>query len=374
MTRLFGSPGTVQRARYRSLLALWCLLLAACGAPPTPTRTPNPDPPTPTRRAAASPRAGSAVTSSPELRLVLGVNRNENAVTAVAFHPSGKQVISASYDKSTGKYDKTLLQAVKVWRVSDGFWAKSDGHPSVMAVAYSPDGKTLATAGFDKVINLWDPDGSRDEPKRSWENSSPLGMITSLAFSPDSRLLAASAFDRAIVIWDVASGKEVRRWSAGEKVVHNVAFSPDGTTLASAGGDGTARLWNAATGAEIRRFAVGGLVSSVAFSPDGTVLAVGGSSEGGPATLWNPATGEQLRRLEGGVGRVTFGRNGQLIAGAGAGYTVKIWSTASGKLLRTLSGHTAAINALAFSSDGALLASGSGDKTTRLWDIAGIAP
>jgi WD40 repeat protein len=210
----------------------------------------------------------------------------------------------------------------------------------------------------------------------------PHRSVYSVAFSPDGRLLASGSDDKTIKLWDVASGREVRTLSGHTSWVNSVAFSPDGRLLASGSSDQTIKLWDVASGREVRTL-TGHIspVESVAFSPDGRLLASGScgryeSGRGcvqGEIKLWDVASGSLVRTLSGhtgGVRSVAFSPDGRLLASGSKDTTIKLWEVASGREVRTLSGHTDWVLSVAFSPDGRLLASGSDDKTIKLWEVA----
>ncbi|MFI9289030.1 WD40 repeat domain-containing protein [Streptomyces werraensis] len=201
----------------------------------------------------------------------------------------------------------------------------------------------------------------------------------SLAFSPDGRFLATANDTAEVRLWDATTGE-----CAGDPLtghgdgVRSLAFSPDGRLLATTGRDRVVRLWDMRASAAVGKpFAGNGTLWTLAFSPDGSVLATGGRDR--TVQLWDPTTqepvGPPLPGHTGGVEAVQFSPDGRLLASGGAGGTVRLWRVDGGEPEgKPLIGHTSEIRALAFSPDNRLLASGDWDGMIRLWDFHTGAP
>jgi len=242
-----------------------------------------------------------------------------------------------------------------------------EGHSSgVTSVAFSPDGKSLASASLDKTIKLWNPAAQKEI--RSLVGH--LDWVHCVSFSPDGRLLASGSDDKTARLWDAATGKELATLSGHRDEVLSVAFSPDGSILASAGDDNTVRLWDVATRNEIKTLSGHGkTVRSVAFSPSGRTLASSGDDNS--IKIWNVETGKEIRSLSGHGGRVNavvFRPDGKVLASASDDTTIRMWDVDSGDGIGTHSGHESDVRSLAFSPDGRMLASASSDHAVKLWD------
>ncbi|WP_438471304.1 nSTAND1 domain-containing NTPase [Streptomyces asiaticus] len=242
------------------------------------------------------------------------------------------------------------------------------GHKGdVGAVAFSPDGHTLATGSDDGTVRLWDPATGRTRRALTSHN----GAVRAVAFNPDGHTLATSSADRTVRLWDPATGRTRRILTGHNGAVRAVAFNPDGRTLATADENGTVRLWDSATGRTQRTLTShNGAVTSVAFNPDGRTLATAGTDD--IVRLWDSATG-RIRRIltghKGDVEAVAFSPDGRTLATGGDDRTVRLWDT-TGRTRRILTGHKGIVYSVAFSPDGRTLATGGIDGTVRLWDPA----
>jgi WD40 repeat protein/serine/threonine protein kinase len=301
---------------------------------------------------------------------LLTLQGHTGAVHAVAYSPDGKRLASGGrHIEVNGNVGQ-----VKIWDMDSGQELLAlDGHEApVRAVAYSPDGLHLASADERGMIRLWD--AASGALRRTFKGHA--GFVYSLAFHPNNSQLVSGGADNLVRVWDVATAAECFsfRETAGPILrVNAVAYSPTGDHIATSGGSKFIKLWDAATGK--LQFQMGphlSEVQAIAFRPDGQQIA--SASDDKTVRIWDPKTKSLVQVLRGhtrGVETVIYAPDGKsIISGAmdGGLGELKIWDPIAGEEKYSLRGHREGIRSLAVRRDGLRLVSASADMSIKIWD------
>lgn len=212
-------------------------------------------------------------------KLTATLRGHGDVVFSVAFRPDGKQLASASYDKTVGLWDLTSHKQVKTFTHHSDF---------VYAVAFSPDGKWLASASKDRSVRITDVATGKSLVTLSGMEQDVLAV----AVRPDGKAVVSSGLETALYWWNPQTGERLRLQRGHGVAVHELCFSKDGKLIASAGADRTVRLWDGTSGNLLLTIPVGSVAYAVAVSPDGKRVA--GGSFDGLVRLWDVASGRPL--------------------------------------------------------------------------------
>ncbi len=288
--------------------------------------------------------------------------RHRGAVSSVAWSPDGKRVATGSDDQTARIWDAASGQPVTPPLSHRG---------GVAMVTWSPDGKYIATASEDHSAQVWyAASGQPVTPPLPHQSA-----VTAVVWSPDGMHVATASDDHTARIWDALRGQQLAPALSHQDAVTAVAWSPDGKQLATASGN-TAQVWNAVTGQLMTPpLAHQGDVLAVAWSPDGGRIAT--ASKDGTARVWDSVRGKLVVSPlvhQGDVRTLAWSPDGRRLATASGDRSAQIWDALSAKPVTQPLMHLLRVAAVAWSPDGKLLATASWDQTTRVWDAASGQP
>ena len=286
-------------------------------------------------------------------RLIRTITGHQGRVWGVSFSPDGKYLATSSDDRT-----------IKLWQWNFELTKIFTGHRDIVHnVAVRPQGDAIATTSADKTARLW----VEGKETNIYSENSPLW---GLAWSPDGRILATASERGVVKLWDFSTQQNILTLKGHQHKITDISFSPDGQKIATASEDDTVKLWNL-QGQELATLkGFDEKVTSVSWSPDGQILAAG--SENKTIKLWN-LQGQELATLighESPVFSVAWSPDGETLATASADRTIKLWNR-QGKAIETLTGHQGHVWSVAWSPDGETLASASADRTVKLWNRDG---
>ncbi len=289
-------------------------------------------------------------------------------VRPILFHPSTGHLFSASDD-----------QTLRLWDPVHGRleWQQRGYTNWIRALAFNPNDGSLAVGTADHLVRIWRPDtGTLERQLRGHRN-----VVSSLAYSRDGRVLASGSVDGNVLVWDVPNlsdrSEPIATLSGHHAQIYGVAVNADGTRIASASADHSVIVWQTANARPIATLAHSDKVLSIIFTADDHFIITGSSD--GTITVWDAATLQQRaawRGHEGGTYALAAHPAHGLLASGSGDRSVRLWDIATGNraAVGEMAGHKATIYGLAFDPSGDHLASGSYDQSIRLWDVVQRAP
>lgn len=351
-----------------ALVTLGGLLLLALNPGPAAQATPAPSPirSTPLTQPSAEANGGGQPAPSAQPARAIAVFTSvktlpvqSGTVYGLAFSPDGRRLATAGTGGMIGLWDVESGQAIFTQLGHSG---------DANSVAFHPKGNLLATGGDDGIVHVWDVTNATSVFTLT---IGPV-LITYVAFSPteDDQLITAAGDGKAR-LWDIVTSGLVLPLNGDTQGLYSADFSPDGHQVVTAGQDGKAQIWDARTGVNLwTATSTGGGIKRALFSPDSRWLVTAGDDMRGQ--LWNTATrtrGPTLVGHSNGITSAAFSRDSRLVVTGSKDGTVRVWEVVSGTLLQTLSAQNSEVWSTAFSPDRHTLAVGSADGLVRFWTM-----
>ena len=334
-----------QIAPVNALIGAALLVMTGCGAGDTPT--------VPQTTTTPSQSSSTKAFGETQPTAILKLKGHESYVQGLAFSPDGKILASSAVDKK-----------IRLWNIPDGSDLKTlEGHgEEIKGLAFSPDGKLLASASDDTTVKLWNmPDGSLARTLEGHEE-----QVTDVEFMPDGKTLVTVSWDNTVRFWNPEDGTEVRKIEAQVGGFNVMDISADGTVIATGSTNGDLQTWNAADGTELNSADLTpdapASIGALSFSPDGKTIVAGTNLE-----TVEVVKAEDLSKVASLTGHRNYiqggdySPKGDLFATGALNGKIKVWKAADNTQLYEVEAF-GGINGLAFSPDGSLLASTSGDE------------
>ena len=302
-------------------------------------------------------------TPLPEARVLVG---HTGPVLRIAFSPDGKRLASCGgQGERTRPAGETPDNTVRVWDLETGspLLVLTEHTNAVLGLAWSPDGRHIASGGADQTIRVWDS-GSGG---RQFLLANQEGIVQSVAFSPDGTLLAGIAGHNA-TLWSIPEGKEYCQLRHSDTPV-TITFSPDGQWIATGSPGGEIRIWDRTSVGEYRAISSRPGLNGAWFSPDSTTIA--SAHADGSIVLWDEPTGAQVAAMRGpqrSVEWLDFSPDGQRIASCTADMMLQVWDVPSASEVFSIRAHNAPVTCVRFNPAGTAIATCGQDSLIKIWE------